>query len=126
MYAEQVVMRTRAREAEMEVRREAAHGTVLYRIAGKIDGTTSPNLESALAADEGSSRVILDMRGVTFISSAGLRVVVQAAKRVKARQGSIAVFGLAPPVKEVFDITRLGNVIPIGSDETEARSKLGA
>lgn len=110
----------------MEVRREAAHGTVLYRIEGKIDASTAPNLESALAADDGSSRVILDMRAVTYISSAGLRVIVQATKRVKARRGGIAAFGLAPLVEEVFDITGLGNMIPIAYDETEARSKLGA
>jgi anti-sigma B factor antagonist len=110
----------------VEVKREAAHGTVLYCIGGQINASTCPNLESALAADEGSSRVILDMRGVTYISSAGVRAIVQAAKRVKARQGGIAVFGLAPPVKDVFDAAGLGNIIPIASDETEARSKLSA
>ena len=89
-----------------------------------LNASTGPNLESALAIKEGSSRVILDMRGVTYVSSAGLRVMVQAAKQAKASKGGVAIFGLQPLVKEVFDASGLGTIIPIASDETEARSRL--
>jgi anti-anti-sigma regulatory factor len=50
---------------------------------------------------------------------------VQAAKRAKAAKGGIAIFGLRPLVQEVFDLSGLGTVIPIASDEAEARAKLG-
>jgi anti-anti-sigma factor len=111
---------------KVEVRRETAHGTVVYRISGELNALTGPNLESAITIDEGSPRVILDMREVSYISSAGLRVIVQAAKRAKASKGGIAIFGLQTLVKEVFDVSGLGTIIPIASDETEAQSKLGA
>jgi anti-anti-sigma factor len=109
----------------VEVQRETARGAVVYRISGQLDASTGPTLVSALASNEESSRVILDMREVPYISSAGLRVIVQAAKRAEAAKGGVAIFGLQTLVKEVFDVSGLGKIIPIASDETEARLKLG-
>ena len=109
----------------MEVRTETAHGAIVYRIRGQLDASTGPTLSSALARNEDSSRVILDMREVTYISSAGLRVIVQAAKRAEAAKGGVAIFGLQTLVREVFDVSGLGKIVPIASDESEARSKLG-
>jgi anti-sigma B factor antagonist len=66
----------------LEVRSEVADGLAVYRIAGRIDGLTSQDLESAVdpALSGGTPRIIFDMREVTFISSAGLRVVVTTAE----------------------------------------------
>ena len=109
----------------MEVKKETLPGVVVYRINGELNAATGSNLESALAIGEENSRVLLDMRDVTYVSSGGLRVIVQAAKRAKAAKGSVAIFGLRPLVQEVFDLSGLGNIIPIVSNETEARAKLG-
>jgi anti-anti-sigma factor len=109
----------------VEIKRETAPGAVVYRISGDINAATGPNLDSALAASESSSRLIMDMRDVAYVSSAGLRVIVQAAKRAKAAKGGVAIFGLRPLVQEVFDLSGLGTVIPIASDEAGARAKLG-
>jgi anti-anti-sigma factor len=109
----------------VEVRRETAAGTVIYRISGELNASTGPNLDSALAVSEASSRIILDMREVTYVSSAGLRVIVQAAKRARTAKGGVAIFGLRPLVAEVFDASGLGSIIPIASDEIDARSKVG-
>jgi anti-anti-sigma factor len=99
-----------------------------YRIAGRIDGLTSQDLESAvgLALSGGTPRIIFDMREVTFISSAGLRVVVMTAKRAAAAKGGLSIFGVQSAVNEVFEISGLQKFITIASDETEARSKLGS
>jgi anti-anti-sigma factor len=112
----------------LEVRSEVADGLAVYRIAGRIDGLTSQDLESAVdpALSGGTPRIIFDMREVTFISSAGLRVVVTTAKRAAAAKGGLSIFGVQPPVNEVFEISGLQKFITIASDETEARSKLGS
>jgi anti-sigma B factor antagonist len=112
----------------LEVRNEVADGVALCRIVGKIDALTGPDLQAAAgsAINGGNSRIIFDMREVTYISSAGLRVIVLTAKHAKAANGGLAVFGLQPAISEVFEITGLRTVIPIVSNETEARSKLGA
>jgi anti-anti-sigma factor len=108
----------------VEVRKESAGGTVVYRVKGKLDASTASGLDSAIVVNQESSRVILDMRDVTYVSSAGLRVIVQAARRAQAAKGGFALFGLQASVKEVFDAAGFGNIVPIASDETEARSKL--
>ena len=109
----------------MEVRKDSSHGAVVYRISGKLDALTGPDLGTVIAIDAEGPRVILDMREVTFISSAGLKGIMQAARRVQAAKGGIAIFGLQSPIKEVFDASGFGNFIPIGVDEVDARAKLG-
>jgi anti-anti-sigma factor len=112
----------------LEVRSEVADGLAVYRIAGRIDGLTSQDLESAVdpALSGGTPRIIFDMREVTFISSAGLRVVVMTAKRAAAAKGGFSIFGVQSAVDEVFEISGLQKFVTFASDETEARSKLGS
>jgi anti-anti-sigma factor len=113
---------------QLEVRSETADGVALYRIAGRIDALTGPDLQTAVASaiGGGSPRIIFDMREVTYISSAGLRVIVLSAKHAKAANGGFAVFGLQPAVSEVFEVAGFRTIIPIVSSEAEARSRLGA
>ena len=112
----------------MEVRTELAGGVAVYRIIGRLDALTSPNLESAVgsAFSAGNPRIIFDMGDVDFVSSAGLRVILKTAKQAATAKGGLAIFGLQSAVKEVFEISGLPKFIPIASDETDARSKLGA
>jgi anti-anti-sigma factor len=110
----------------LDVRSEVADGLAVYRIAGRIDASTSRDLESAVGAALSAPRIIFDMREVTFISSAGLRVIVMTAKRAAAAKGGLSIFGVQSAVNEVFEISGLQKFIPIASDETEARSKLGS
>ena len=111
----------------MEVRAEMAGGVAVYRIVGRLDALTSPNLEAAVgsAVSGGNPRIIFDMGAVTFISSAGIRVVLKTAKQAAAAKGGLAIFGLQPAVNEVFEISGLQKFIPITSDEREARWRLG-
>lgn len=71
-------------------------------IEGSIDALTSPELEQAIFA-AGSDKVILDMTGVDYISSAGLRVVVGA--NHKLGRDNLTLRGLAPNVLEIFRLT---------------------
>jgi anti-sigma B factor antagonist len=113
---------------ELEVRTEVTDGVAVYRIVGRLDALTGPNLETAVgSAFSGENpRIIFDMGEVTFISSAGLRVILKTAKQAAAAKGGLAIFGLQSAVHEVFEVAGLQKFIPIASDEAEARSKLGA
>jgi anti-anti-sigma factor len=110
---------------QVDVRSEPAGTAVVYRISGKLDAVGGPKLDSAITKDA-SARVILDMREVAYISSAGLRVIIQTAKRAQAAKGGVAAFGLQASVREVFEVAGLESIVPIASDEVEARAKLGA
>lgn len=104
-----------------------AGGVAVYRIVGRLDALTSPHLESAVGSvlSGGNPRIIFDMEEVTFISSAGIRVVLKTAKQAAAAKGGLAIFGLQSAVNEVFEISGLQKFIPITSDGREARSGLG-
>src|SRR4051794_19078583 len=113
-----------AQERTLDINQEMTNGMAIYRIVGRLDGLTSPDLESAVKStiSGGTLRVILDMRAVTYVSSAGLRGILSSAKRAKAADGGLAVFGLQSSVDEVFKASGFQNMLPIVSDEDEARS----
>jgi anti-anti-sigma factor len=111
----------------LEIKSEVTNGITVCRLTGKIDGLTGPALESSAASaiNEGNSRLIFDMRQVTYVSSAGLRSILLTAKRAEAAEGGLAIFGLQSAVNKVFEITGLHDLIPIVSDENQARFRLG-
>lgn len=115
---------------KLEVREEVADGVVIFRIIGRFDAEAATNqgLQSAVgsAIDRGAPRIIFDMREVTFVTSAGLRVLIVTAKQAEAAKGGLSIFGVRSLVNEVFEISGLKEFIPIVSDEAEARLKLGA
>ena len=112
----------------MEITSKIDGDLVHLKVAGSIDASTSPNVEQAVTAAlaGGRKRLIFDMRGVSYISSAGLRAILLAAKQAKAGGGGVAVLGLQPDVEEVFTISGFGKIVPIAASDAEAREKLGA
>ena len=112
----------------MEITSGIEGDLVRFQVTGSIDASTSPNVEHAVnaAVAGGSRRLIFDMRQVSYISSAGLRAILLAAKKAKAAGGGAAVFGLQPSVEEVFTVAGFGKVVPIASSDAEARDKLQA
>jgi anti-anti-sigma factor len=110
----------------MEISSTTDGDLVQFRVTGSIDAATSSNVESAVnnAIVGGSRRAIFDMRGVSYVSSAGLRAILLAAKKAKAAGGGVAVFGLQAGVEEVFTVAGFGKIVPIASSDAEAREKL--
>ena len=95
---------------------------------GRLDASSSKEAELALdnAMADGSSKLLIDMSRMDYVSSAGLRILLVAAKKMRQRKGAIAVFGLSDSVKEVFEISGFSAIIPIRGTEPEAASTLGA
>ena len=85
---------------------------------GRVDHNNAMRLEQALAplvneAAAAKAPVVLDFSSVEYISSMGLRVLMVASKQMRAQQAPIAVAGLQPAVKEIFDIARFQFVLQI-------------
>lgn len=74
---------------------------------GRVDTITSPELEAAVVTD-GIDELIFDLAQVDYISSAGLRVLLSAQKRMAGKTMKIA--NAKPAVKEVFDITGFSDI----------------
>lgn len=93
---------------------EEKDGTLLtVKPEGRLDTVSSPELERFLKARyDGCSRLILDLAKVGYISSAGLRVLIQAHKAMKDRDG-LAVRNVCDTVREVLSMTGFIHVLKI-------------
>jgi anti-anti-sigma factor len=106
---------------------------VVVSIAGRVDHATSEELRLALAAplarcQAGRDHVILDFGAVDYISSAGLRVLMLAAKQASAQKGFLAVAGVQPLVREILEISKFTLVLrtePSVRDAVSAASAAG-
>ncbi len=102
-----------------------AYADVLVATAtGRIDFAGAQVLEGALApalAPDGPLRgIVIDLAGVDYISSVGLRVLMVAAKAMRARKASIAVASLQPVVAEIFEISRFHHVVDVRGSVRDA------
>jgi len=102
----------------MDLRVTRFADTVVLAPAGRIDHGNAEDLKSALRPHlercaVGQDQVILDLSGVDYISSAGLRVLMLARKQTKAQGGTLVVAGLGTVVKEIFEISRFTVVFSI-------------
>jgi anti-sigma B factor antagonist len=85
---------------------------------GQIDHPNAERLKDALApvldaAAQARGALVLDFSGVDYISSMGLRVLLMAAKDLRARNARIGVAALRPIVQEIFDIARFNHVVEV-------------
>lgn len=87
--------------------------TLTFTLEGRLDTTTSPQLEAELKQSIGGMKeLIFDFSGVEYISSAGLRVLL-AAQKVMNRQGSMKLTGVNDNVFEVFEITGFIDILTL-------------
>ena len=82
-------------------------------LSGRLDTTTAPQLEAELnTCLDGVESLVFDMAGLEYISSAGLRVLLAAQKRMN-KQGKMTVRSVNETVQEVFEITGFSDILTI-------------
>lgn len=92
---------------------EQENKTMTLHIAGRIDTITAPELEKKIAAlSPEVTDLILDMKEVVYISSAGLRVLLSAQKKM-SRVGSMKLSGVCSAVMEVLEMTGFADILVI-------------
>lgn len=97
----------------MNVNKEINGALATLKIEGRIDTTTAPTLDSAIQELTGDVKeLVLDMSGVEYVSSAGLRVLLAAQKKMNAI-GSMKLIGVCAAVMEVFEITGFSDILTI-------------
>jgi anti-sigma B factor antagonist len=97
-------------------------GVKTLRIQGFIDTTTSPDLEKALAAllKEKSFKIIIDLSGVDYISSAGWGIFISEIKDIREHGGDLKLACMSSDVGEVFDLLEFGNILQAHASVDEA------
>ncbi len=91
-------------------------------LEGSLDSETHQELEGELSEiiDDKTKAVILDMKGLNYISSAGIRVVLSTEKSLKRKGASFAMINLQPQIKRVFDAMKILPIFNIFDDMAEA------
>ena len=95
----------------IELNKNAAEATI--RVAGRLDTITAPTLDKTIHEELGDTQhLILDLQGLEYISSAGLRVLLGAQKKMQ-KIGSMKVIHVCPAVMEVFEMTGFADIFDI-------------
>ncbi len=85
----------------------------IIEIAGRLDTITAPSLEKAIDENIAQTKtLVLDLQGLEYISSAGLRILLGAQKKMQ-QIGSMKLVNVCDAVMEVFDITGFVDILNI-------------
>lgn len=103
-------------------------GVQQVTLKGRLDSVTSSGLEKSLQPlfEAASTRTLVDFSALSYVSSAGLRVILMAAKRAKQSQGKLVLCGLLPHVREVFEISGFLKILDVVDDRAAAVAHLHA
>ena len=95
----------------IEIKKNAEVTTI--EIIGRLDTTTAPALDKTINEDIGDTKnLVLDVKGMEYISSAGLRVLLGAQKKMQ-KIGSMKVVNVCEAVMEVFEMTGFADILVI-------------
>ena len=106
----------------MQISVKAANEVKVLAFEGSLDTQTSPDALTQLTEliDGGDKKILVNFEKLHYISSAGLRILLAAAKQLKAAEGELRICDLNEVVKEVFDISGFSTIFKIFESETDA------
>lgn len=115
----------------MDLKPTQQGGVTILTPAGRIDHASADAFQAVLQpyldqCRDGRDSIVLDMHGLEYISSVGLRVLMMASRQAKAQHGRIVVAGLTPLVREVFEISRFNLVFDMFDDVPAALAGMGS
>lgn len=104
------------------MQQQQAGEVVILAPAGRIDSSNAKAFESGVlgAIDSGNRQVLLDLSGIDYMASAGLRVLLLAAKRLQGLSGKLVLCGLGERVREVLSIAGFSSLLDIRDDRESA------
>ena len=100
--------------------------TLIAMANGRVDSTNADAFQEELntAIDGNDHSLILDLGGLSYISSAGLRVILLMAKTLRTKDAKLAVCSPSDPVREIFEISGFAQIVPIHVSQDEAVAAL--
>lgn len=105
----------------MAITTERHDGILIATTEGRIDGVNAHEFQADIenAIEDSDTAVILDMEKLSYISSAGLRVILLTAKKLQRQNARLAVCSLSTSIREVFEISGFAKIIPIHGSLSE-------
>jgi anti-sigma B factor antagonist len=101
-------------------------GIHVFRVGGRLDATSAPILERKLVhiVETPGAKVVVDLKNLSYLSSAGMRVMLAASKRLKSVNGYIAFSSLQEPVMEIIKLAGFEHVLKFYPTEAAALKSL--
>ena len=98
----------------MEIRKEQNGDELIIYLDGRLDTTTSPKLEQELkdSLDDNTKKLVIDLEKLEYMSSAGLRVLLQAQKQMN-KQGEMIVRSVNETIKDIFEVTGFSDILTV-------------
>ena len=106
----------------MEIGVAREDGTLIATVEGRVDGINASDFEKGLreALDDSDKAVVVDLGGLSYISSAGLRAVLLIAKLLSQRGAKFGLCSLTAPIREVFEISGFDKIVAIHDSRDDA------
>ena len=106
----------------MEIATQEYKHVAVMSVTGRVDSSTAPELESQLKqlVDGGKHQIVLDLKDVEYMSSAGLRAMVSTLKSVKRVNGDLRLANPSARVEEVLRLAGLTSIFSIHPTQEEA------
>ncbi|WP_022728027.1 STAS domain-containing protein [Fodinicurvata sediminis] len=98
----------------MDINEYSSKNVHVMEVSGRLDSNTSKEFEDVISERmQEKQALVVDLAHVDYVSSAGLRVLLKAAKIAKSNGHNLALGGLKPQVQEVFDISGFTSIFSI-------------
>lgn len=105
----------------MEIAKKNNDGVMMLSFCGRLDASSATETENELnKIIDDSPKLIIDLAELEYISSAGLRVLLVAAKRIRRENGKMCLCALKDSVLDVFEISGFSAIFDLADTETEA------
>ena len=110
----------------MILKQQTQDDILILRPMGRLDSNSSPELERAVLdhLEKGCRRMVFDLSDMEYVSSAGLRVILLAGKKLRASQGKLVLVGLREMVSEVFAMSGFLTLFAVTKTLDEGIAKL--
>lgn len=98
----------------MQIEKEKQEKMLILKLSGRLETSTAPKLQEVVEKElEEVTELRLDMKKLEYVSSAGLRVLLAASKKMKAKNAVMTVYNVNEEVMEVFKITGFNEILSI-------------
>lgn len=99
----------------MEIKTRDEQGHIVMEVTGRLDANTTPEFEKRCADSikKEPCKMILDLSGLEYISSSGLRSLLTLAKKLRTTGGNLAICSLAGIVKDVINLSGFHQFLPV-------------
>lgn len=107
----------------MQIQQRVERGVTVIALTGRLDAPSAPEAQRTFSqALDGAHapRILLDLSGVEYMSSGGIRALIGLLKSVERKGGVLKLCGMTPFVEEVFDVSNLSRLFDIHPTREQA------